>query len=81
MNITDKQIDAIFGDSPFMARDKWESGISEKDYEVVEQQNDDWRVCISNDEPKHHGYFDTYEEAKEVRRRLHVRWVFSQQNH
>ncbi len=72
-DITDDQIDAIFDDSPFVARNVLSGGA----YEVVQRENADWRELITNDEPKHHGYFDTFEEAEIVRRRLHTRWVLS----
>ena len=78
MKLSNKQIDDIFGDSPFCAREKWESGISKKDYEVVKATNSDWREVITNRLPEHHGYFDTYKEAETVRRRLHARWVLTQ---
>jgi hypothetical protein len=72
-DITDDQIDAIFDDSPFVARNVLSGGA----YEVVQRENADWRDLITNDEPKHHGYFDTFEEAEIVRRRLHTRWILS----
>jgi hypothetical protein len=71
MNITDEQIDAIFGDSPFIAR----RTIDKRQYEVIEALNDDWREVITNDEPRHHGFFRSYDEAETVRRQMHVRWV------
>jgi len=71
MNITDDQIDAIFDDSPFVAR----RTMDNCQCEVIEALNDDWREVITNDEPRHHGYFQSYDEAVTVMRRLHVRWV------
>ena len=71
--MTDEQIDLIFGDSPFLAR----RTLDKKRYEVVEALNDDWRDAISCDEPRHHGYFSSFDEAETVRKRLHVRWVIA----
>ena len=72
MKITDELIDAIFGDSPFVARRK----IDKSAYEVVQQTNDDWREVIGTDEDfKHWGDFETFEEAQTMMQRLHVRWV------
>lgn len=72
-DITDDQIDDFFADSPFVARGNWQRHKSEKGFEVIEQENEDWRAVITNDEPKHHGYFDTYAEAEAVKNRLHLR--------
>lgn len=73
MKITDEQIDAIFGDSPFVAR----RTLDKRQYEVIQAENPDWREVITNDEPKHHGYFKSYDDAEDVRRRLHTRWVLA----
>ncbi len=67
MNITDELIDAIFGLSPFYARETMDGG----QYEVIHVQNEDY------DNPKHHGYFASSEEANTLRRRLHTRWVLA----
>lgn len=72
MDITDEQIDAIFGCSPFVAR----RTLDKSKYEVIQALNDDWREVIS-DERKHCGYFSSYEDAEAARRRLHVRWVLA----
>ena len=73
MQITDEQIDAIYDESPFIARRR----MDKSGYEVVQMMNDDWREVITNDPPKHCGYFATYEDAETAQRRLHVRWVLS----
>ncbi len=70
--LTDEQIEAIFGDSPFIARRKMDKSA----YEVVQQTNIDWRDCIgTEDDFKHHGEFATESEARVARQRLHVRWL------
>ena len=79
MKLSNKQIDDIFGESPFCARGCWHKLKSDHDYEVVKATNSDWREVITNSEPEHYGYFDTYDEAETVRRRLHARWVLTQQ--
>ena len=72
MKLTNEQIDAIFGDSPFIARRKMDKSA----YEVVQQTNDDWREVIGNDDDfKHHGDFRTADEARAAMQQLHVRWV------
>lgn len=72
MNITDEQIDAIFGDSPFIAR----RTLDKTRYEVVQKTNADWRETIGTDDDfKHLGYYQTQDEATTAQRRLHVRWV------
>ena len=74
MDITNEQIDAIFGESPFVAR----RTIDKTRYEVVQQTNDDWREVIGTDDDfKHHGYYQTHDEATTAQRRLHVRWVLA----
>lgn len=73
LKLTDAQIDALFDESPFVARQT----MDKRKYEVVQRENPDWRTHITNDKPKHHGYFDTYDEAEAVQRRLHTRWVLS----
>ena len=71
MKLTNKQIDDIFGNSPFIVR------LSEdkNKYELVQQENDDWEEVITNEPLKHHGYFDTWEKAVITKNRLHARWV------
>lgn len=72
VKITNEQIDAIFGESPFVARRK----IDKSGYEVVEQTNEDWREVIGTDDDfKHWCDFTTFEEAQVIQRRFHVRWV------
>ena len=72
MKLTNAQIDAIFGDSPFIARRKMDKSA----YEVVQQTNADWREVIGNNNDfKHHGDFPTAEAARTAMQRLHVRWV------
>ncbi|MDD5392417.1 MAG: hypothetical protein PHE17_05295 [Thiothrix sp.] len=73
MKISDAQIDAIFGDSPFIAQ----RTSDKRRHEVVFRQNDDWYDVITNDEPEHCGFFESYADAEKVRRRLHTRWVLS----
>jgi hypothetical protein len=72
MDISDEQIDAIFGDSPYCAR----RTMDKTRYEVIRQTNADWRDVIDED-PEHCGFFSTYDEAETVRRRRHVRFVFT----
>ena len=72
MEITDEQIAAIFGASPFVARRK----IDKSGYEVLQQTNEDWLDTVGTDEDfQHCGDFQTEEEAVTVQQRLHVRWV------
>lgn len=71
MIITDEQIAAIFGDSPFVVR----LTLDKRQYEIVQAMNHDWREVITNDKPKHYGYYKSHDEAEKVRRRLHTRWV------
>jgi hypothetical protein len=72
MKLTDGQIDAIFGDSPFVAR----RTMDKSRYEVVQQTNSDWRDVVgTNEDFKHCGYFKTSEKADIARQRMHVRWV------
>lgn len=75
MKITDKQIDAIFRSGPFCARETWRALRHKGKYEVVEEIGGDHEVIT--DEQKHHGFFNDWDEAKKVERRLHVRWVLS----
>lgn len=74
MEVSDEQIDAIFGPSPFIARRK----IDKSGYEVRQQTNPDWRDVIgTNEDFVHHGDFDSQEAADKAMRRLHVRWVLN----
>jgi hypothetical protein len=71
IELTDEQIDAFFGPSPFIARRRMDKSC----YEVVEQTNEDWRECMRS--VVSHGNYATAEEADIIARRLHVRWVLS----
>lgn len=72
IDLTDEQIDAIFGRSPFIARRK----MDKSGYEVVQMINADWREAVGvDDDFRHCGDFATDLEALTAKRRLHVRWV------
>jgi len=73
MEITDKQIDSIFDESPFISR----RTLDKRCYEVVENTSPLWRTHIPNDGWIHHGFFVGHDEAETHRRRLHVRWVLN----
>lgn len=68
MKISTRQIDAIFGPSPFIAR----RTLDKTRFEVTYEPDERWRKTGPN---KHHGFFETYEIAEKHQQRLHVRWV------
>lgn len=74
MSLTDDQIDAIFGDSPFIVR----RTTDKSRFEVVE--NKLWPDAVS-EVFEHHGYFATHDDAETAQRRLHVRWVLDGSEH
>jgi hypothetical protein len=71
MNITDEQIDAIFGPSQFIARET----MDHSKFEVVENTHPEWRSVIPSEGWVHHGYFLKAEDAFRKQRQLHVRRV------
>ena len=70
IQLTDEQIDRIYGPSKFVTR----LSTDKSGYEIVEMMNDDWPDVIT-DEQEVRGRFDTYDEAETVRLRMHVRFV------
>lgn len=75
VGISDELIEAIFGIGPFAARDTCLKNKHKGKFEVVENIGDDPTV-VSN-EQRHHGFFNDWDEANKVQRRLHVRWALS----
>lgn len=73
--LTDSQIDAIFDDSPFIARRAFDKSC----YEVLENTRPDWQTTIGTDADfVHHGNFNTFSDAEIHRRRLHVRRLLNE---
>jgi hypothetical protein len=71
--ITDEQIDAILGQSPFFVQQKMRG----HGYEIVQNTSPEWRTHIPNDGWVHHGDFETLESAQIHAGRLHVRFILS----
>lgn len=73
MEITEEQIQALMGESPFTyRRSSYGNG-----YEVVELTNEDWKDVIPlDDEIFVRGRYSTHEEARDASERMHIKWVF-----